>query len=65
MFDQPPFMCYPFYMKKQPVKFTREWFVEQGRLGGLKTKEIHGLKHFRKLNEKRKKKVDNFLEVSK
>lgn len=52
-------------MKKQPVKFTREWFVEQGRLGGLKTKEIHGLKHFRKLNEKRKKKVDNFLEVSK
>ena len=41
-------------MKKKPEKFTREWFVEQGRLGGLKTKEIHGLKHFRKLNEDRK-----------
>lgn len=41
-------------MKNKPEKFTREWFQEQGRLGGLKTKEIHGLKHFRKLNEERK-----------
>lgn len=41
-------------MKKKLEKFTREWFVEQGRIGGLKTKEIHGLKHFRKLNSDRK-----------
>lgn len=65
LFDQPPKMCYLLNMKKQSEKFTREWFVEQGRLGGLRTKELHGLKHFRKLNEKRKKPVDNFKKVTK
>lgn len=53
-------------MKKEIKKFTREWFVEQGRIGGQKTKEIHGLKHFRKLNEdkvdKSKKRNKNPIE---
>lgn len=38
-------------MKKHPEKFTREWFVEQGRIGGLKTKEKYGTKQFEKLNK--------------
>jgi hypothetical protein len=47
-------------MKKKPEKFSREWFVEQGKLGGAKggnrTKELYGLQHFSKMG---KKKVDN------
>lgn len=42
-------------MNKQPEKYTREWFIEQGRLGGLRTKELHGLKHYSRMG---KKKVD-------
>lgn len=44
------------YMKKQSEKFTREWFVEQGRIGGKKTKELYGTSHYAKI---RKKDVDN------
>ena len=48
-------------------KYTREWFVEQGRSGGTKTKELYGVKHFKKLNQlkKNKKKVDNSKKASK
>jgi len=47
-------------MKKKLIKFSREWFVEQGRIGGAKggnrTKELYGLQHYSKMG---KKKVDN------
>jgi hypothetical protein len=36
-------------MKKEIRKFTREWFVEQGRIGGLKTKEKYGTNHYSKI----------------
>jgi hypothetical protein len=36
--------------------YTREWFVQQGKKGGLKTKKLYGLNHYSKINPKRKKK---------
>ena len=43
-------------MNKEPKKYTREWFVEQGRKGGFIIKEKYGLNHFSKMGKKR---VDN------
>lgn len=36
-------------MKEKPKKYTREWFVEQGRKGGQKTKDLYGRKHFKEI----------------
>lgn len=47
--------------KKIPKKYTREWFVEMGRIGGQKTKDLHGRKHFIKIPSL-KKRVDNLKE---
>lgn len=49
-------------MKKKPEKYTKEWFAEQGSLGGKRTKELYGLNHFAKI---RRKKVDNPKEIVK
>ena len=38
-------------MKKQIEKFTKEWFAEQGRIGGEKTKSLYGLKHYSKMSQ--------------
>lgn len=40
-------------MKKKFEKYTREWFAEMGRIGGLRTKELHGLKHFSRIAPKK------------
>lgn len=48
-------------MKKKPEKFTREWFVEEGKKGGYKTKELYGLKHYSKIRKK-KEPVDKVLD---
>ena len=41
--------------QSSPEKYTREWFIEQGRIGGNKTKELYGLKHFEKIRKKGEK----------
>ena len=44
---------------EKPKEFTREYFVEQGRKGGEKVKELYGLTHFQKIRKKGiRKKVD-------
>lgn len=48
-------------MKKKLEKYTKEWFAEKGRIGGKKTKELYGTKHFAKI---RRKKVDNLESIA-
>lgn len=43
-------------MKKKFKEFTKEWFAEQGRLGGEKTKKLYGTTHYSSINPKKKKK---------
>lgn len=44
---------------EEQKEFTREYFVEQGRKGGQKVKELYGLTHFKKIRKKvGKKKSD-------
>lgn len=51
-------------MKKKSPEFTKEWFAEQGRIGGKKTKALYGLKHYANINPKNKKNkpVDKVLD---
>jgi hypothetical protein len=41
---------------EKPKVFTREYFVEQGRRGGQKVKELYGITHFEKMSRKGVKK---------
>lgn len=36
-------------------KYTKKYFEEMGRQGGEKTKQLHGLKHFKKIRKIKRK----------
>ena len=53
--------------KQEEVKFTREWFVEQGKLGGEKLKRLYGEKYFTQTlpQIREKKRVDKLKKMQK